>query len=105
MTTTTAAPAAVIPATEHATGFVAVGVRFPADPAVHRVERVLHHPDTADTPPAGRGGLFARGGWETRPACRPDSNPAERLYEMSIPFALARGGQQCGHGDCFGGAA
>lgn len=96
---------AVIPADEHATGFVAVAVRFPADPVAHRVERVLHHPDAADTPPAERGGRFARGGWEIRPACRPDSNPDERLYDLSIPAALARGATACGHGDCFGGAA
>jgi hypothetical protein len=97
--------AAVIPANERLTGFVAVDIRFPHVPVVHRVERVLHHPETADTPEAQRGGPFARGGWETRPACQPDSNPAERLYELSVPFALTRGGTACGHGDCFGGTS
>ena len=104
-TTIPAAPTVAIPASEHATGFVAVAIRFPTDPTAHRVERVLHHPDTDDTPPTDRGGPFARGGWETRPACRPDSNPDERLYEMSVPVALARGAAACEHGDCFGGTA
>ncbi|MFI7598419.1 hypothetical protein [Actinoplanes sp. NPDC049681] len=98
-------PAAVIPAAEHGTGFVAVAVRFPAEPTAHRVERVQHHRDTEDTPPEERGGPFAAGGWEIRPACRPDSDPGERLYELSVPTALARGATACGHTDCFGGTA
>ncbi len=98
------ATSAAIPACEHGVGFVAVAVRFPREPAVHRIERVLHHPDSADTPVAARGGRFAKGGWEIRPACRPDSDPGERLYELSVPVALARGAVVCEQRDCFGGA-
>ncbi|AGZ39597.1 hypothetical protein [Actinoplanes friuliensis] len=104
MTATTTAVEG-IPANEHSTGFTAVALRFPADPAAHRIERVLHHPDTADTPAEQRSGPFAAGGWEIRPACLPDSNPGERFYELSTPAALARGALPCGHRDCFGGAA
>jgi hypothetical protein len=102
---TTTIPVAVIPANEQATGFVAVAIRFPADPGAHRVTRLFHRPDGTD------GGIPVRfdgkepNRTEIRPACRPDSDPAERLYELSIPTALARGAVPCGHADCFGGAA
>lgn len=102
---TTTITAAVIPASEHATGFVAVAQRFPHDPAVHRITRLFHRPDGT---PAGMPSRFdgsEKSFTETRPACRPDSEPADRLYELSIPTALARGAVPCGHGDCFGGGA
>ncbi|OJF15525.1 hypothetical protein [Couchioplanes caeruleus] len=95
----------VIPAVEHGTGFVAVAVRFPAAPVAHRVTRLFHRPDGT------QGGIPARFDGteqcrtEIRPACRPDSDPGERLYELSVPTALARGATACGHDDCFGGAA
>ena len=94
----------MIPANEHATGFVAVAVRFPQEPTAHRCTRLFHRPDGTE------GGMPTRfdGGNETwteiRPACRPDSDPAERHYELSIPTALSRGAAVCGHPECFGGA-
>ncbi|GGQ77670.1 hypothetical protein [Couchioplanes azureus] len=98
-------PAGVIPAVERGIGFVAVAVQFPAEPVAHRVTRLFHRPDGT------QGGIPVRFDGtepiriEIRPACRPDSDPAERLYELSVPTALARGATACGHGDCFGGAA
>jgi len=105
--TTTTVPGAVdaIPADEHATGFVAVAVRFPTDAAVHRITRLYHRPDGTDggTPVRLDGGN--KTSTEIRPACRPASNPAERLYELSIPFARARGAVACDRPECFGGTA
>jgi hypothetical protein len=95
--------AGMIPANQHG-GFVAVAVRFPADPAAHRVER-LYHPSGGTTGgvAATFDGRVLRSSTETRPACRPDSDPGERLYELSVPSALARGAMPCGHPECFGG--
>jgi hypothetical protein len=100
---TTPTTAAMIPAAEHATGFVAVAVRFPADPAAHRITRLYHQADgTLSGMPVQLDA--AKSGWtEIRPACRPDSDTAERLYELSIPTALARGALACGRPECFGG--
>jgi len=103
MTTTTTA--AVIPAVEHATGFIAVAVRFPADPAAHRITRLYHQ---ANGEPGGMPASFDghnQSTTEIRPACRPGSDPGARFYELSIPTALARGAHPCDHPDCFGGNA
>lgn len=103
--TTTTSSTAVIPADEHGTGFVAVDIRFPADPAAHRVTSLYHRPDGTD------GGAPIRFDGrdpfttEIRPACRPDTDPGERLYELSIPTALARGAVPCDDPECFGGPA
>ncbi|WP_433297421.1 hypothetical protein ACQP2F_40980 [Actinoplanes sp. CA-030573] len=102
MTTTTTA--AEIPAAEHGTGFTAVPLAFPDRAEAHRIER-LHHPDVradADDPTSK---ILTRAWTEVRPACSPDSDPADRFYELSVPYALARGAQPCGWPECYGGAA
>ena len=74
---------------------VAVAALFPDVAVVHRFAWVCHK---ALGTTAGR--------WtEIRPLCWPDSEPAERFYELSVPMALYRGGIPCGHAECFGGAA
>lgn len=99
----TTVTAAVIPANEHGTGFVAVAIRFPADPAAHRIERTYHRPDGTT------GGMPVKFDdrdpftVEIRPACRPDSDPGERFYELSVPYALGRGAAPCDRPECFGG--
>lgn len=99
----------VIPAGERATGFVAVALRFPGDPGAHRVTRLYLRPDGTE------GGMPVRfdsteqsreqSRSEIRSACRPDSHPADRLYELSTPVALARGAVACARPECFGGTA
>lgn len=100
MTTT-----ALIPANERLTGFVAVAIRFPHDPTAHRIERLYHRPDGAPmgTPTKFDGSTPFQA--ETRPACRPDSDPGDRMYELSIPAALARGAAACDRPECFGDTA
>jgi hypothetical protein len=102
MTTTTSA---LIPDTEHSTGFVAVALRFPDDPTAHRVTRVFTRPDETEAGQPARFDGPKSTTAEIRPACRPDSDPAERLYELSIPTALARGAVACDQRECFGGVA
>jgi hypothetical protein len=97
--------AGVIPAAEHLTGFVAAAITFPADPVVHRATRLYHRPDGI---PMGLPTKFdgrTPFGTEIRPACRPDTGPAERLYELSVPMALYRGAVACDRPECYGGAA
>ncbi|RSM59477.1 hypothetical protein DMB66_27725 [Actinoplanes sp. ATCC 53533] len=102
---TTTITGAQIPAEEHATGFVAVAIRFPTDPTAHRATSIYHRPDGTD------GGLPVRlteklAGWtEVRPSCRPDTDSSDRLYQLSIPTALARGAVACDQPECFGGPA
>ena len=97
--------AGVIPAAEHGVGFVAAAVRFPADPVVHRIVRIYHRADgTTGGMPARFDGTD-KTTTEVRPACRPDSDPAARHYELSVPTALHRDGIPCGHSECFGGTA
>jgi hypothetical protein len=103
---TAAVAAAVIPANERCTGFVAVAVRFPHDdPAAHRITRLHHKPDGAL---GGAPNTFdgQHKSWtEIRPACCPDSDPGARHYELSVPTALAHGAAPCDQPDCYGGAA
>ncbi|MEU4239764.1 hypothetical protein [Actinoplanes sp. NPDC026619] len=100
--TITHAPA-VIPAAEHLTGFVAVAITFPADPAAHRIERAYLTPDGIarglPTRFDGKDPFTV----EIRPACRPDTDPGGRHYELSVPFALARHAVPCDRPECFGG--
>lgn len=92
-----------IPADEHGLGFTTVAITFPAEPDAHRIERIYHPAIAADEAPEGTGELRA---WtEVRPACRPDSDPDQRFYELSVPYALARGAIACDRPECFGGAA
>ncbi|XVV14423.1 hypothetical protein ACQP2X_08790 [Actinoplanes sp. CA-131856] len=105
MTTITgAAPGiAMIPENEWLTGFVAVSIRFPADPGAHRIERLYHRPDGTEmgAPTKFDGSTPFRD--EIRPACRPGSDPSDRLYELSVPAALHRGASACLDPACFGG--
>jgi hypothetical protein len=98
MTTT-----ALIPDNERLTGFVAVAIRFPDDPTAHRIERLYHRPDGSEmgAPTKFDGSTPFQA--EIRPACRPDSDPGERLYELSVPAALDRGAVACPSTACFGG--
>ncbi|GIF02341.1 hypothetical protein [Paractinoplanes rishiriensis] len=93
----------LIPENERLTGFVAVAIRFPDDPTAHRIERLYHRPDGTDmgAPTKFDGSTPFRD--EIRPACSPDSDPGGRLYELSVPTALARGAVACPRTECFGG--
>ncbi|GAA0432552.1 hypothetical protein Aca07nite_19730 [Actinoplanes capillaceus] len=99
MTTTTSE--VTIPASEHLTGFTAVTVRFPTDPAAHRAVTIHHRADGTT------GGLPVQlteqhTGWtEVRPACRPDSDPDGRFYRLSVPAALHRGAVACDQPECY----
>jgi hypothetical protein len=106
MNSTATTPLAVIPAAEHGVGFTAVTVRFPdGDPAAHRITRLYHRPDgTLGGMPSGFDGKN-KSTTEIRPACRPDTDPASRFYELSVPTALARGAVACDLPQCYGGAA
>ena len=94
---------ALIPANERLTGFVAVAIGFPDEPAAHRIERLYHRPDGTQmgVPTKFDGSTPFRD--EIRPACRPDSDPSDRLYELSVPTALDRGAVACSSAACFGG--
>jgi hypothetical protein len=93
-----------IPADEHGVGFTSVPITFPDHNGTHRIERVYHpavHAEAGDST-----SRIITGAWtEVRPACQPDSNPAEKFYELSVPYALARGGRPCDRAECYGGAA
>ena len=101
--TTTNAASGLIPADLHLSGFVAVAIGFPAETAAHRAVHLYHRPDGTDGGTPVRLDGSNKTSTEIRPACQPDSNPAQRLYELSIPFALARGAVACDQPECFGG--
>jgi hypothetical protein len=92
-----------IPADMMCTGFVAVPIRFPESATAHRVARVTLHRD--DNPPEvmWTGDTPIR--HEIRAACQRAADVADKVYELSAPFAHHRGAIACPEAACFGGAA
>jgi hypothetical protein len=84
------------------TGFVAVILRFPADPTAHRVAHVVVRADGTESGMPSTWTVTPGTHVQVRAACAAD-DPSVHLYELSAPTAAARGAVACTDPECFGG--